>query len=374
MAFLCTGDDMLFSAEGGFTRDYKLKLKAPKTSYEIITQITKNTKEIEKVEIKPTKGFLFNKDSIPNWLDIIFYSIKKKNGKRISSIHIENKCLMSKNPYLLEQNVILYFHENETDLLRTLPFLIDISIQMKCDIVSFDYQGFGHSYDRYTKVNNNTLFDDGETAIDFFCTKFLKYKIENVILMGKEIGAMIGIYLSSMDKYNKCKSLILYNPIITSNNKINIKLMRSINCKCFLIYEIESKEEIEQNDIIYLCREIPNQKEWFPLKKKKSENINKFFGFKKYIENLNFDDIYIKHRMKFIMKLRNYICPEEENSNKMGKGSSGESTESESNNNLSLNKIMKFIDNDEEKIEEKESNENNIFDADEIHIDNTDDY
>ena len=28
---------------------------------------------------------------------------------------------------------------------------------MKCDIVSFDYQGFGHSYDRYTKVNNNTL-------------------------------------------------------------------------------------------------------------------------------------------------------------------------------------------------------------------------
>ena len=150
--------------------------------------------------------------------------------------------------------------------------------------------------------------------------------------------------------------------------------MRSINCKCFLIYEIESKEEIEQNDIIYLCREIPNQKEWFPLKKKKSENINKFFGFKEYIENLNFDDIYIKHRMKFIMKLRNYICPEEENSNKMGKGSSGESTESESNNNLSLNKIMKFIDNDEEKNEEKESNENNIFDADEIHIDNTDDY
>ena len=58
----------------------------------------------------------------------------------------------------------------------------------------------------------------------------------------------------------------------------------------------------------------------------------------------------------------------------MGKGSSGESTESESNNNLSLNKIMKFIDNDEEKNEEKESNENNIFDADEIHIDNTDDY
>ena len=375
MAFLCTGDDMLLASEGGLKIETKIKMKAPKSSYEINTIIPKNSSDIIKVDIKPTKAIFDNKDSIPNWLDIIYYSLPKKNSKRITAIHIINKCLTSKNPYIIQPDLILYCHENETDLLRILPFLIDISIQMKCDIVSFDYQDFGHIYERYTKPNNNTLFIDGELTLDF-CINFLKYKIENIILFGKEIGAMIGIYLSSTNRYNKCKSLILYNPIINSNGQINIKLMRSINCKSLLIYEIENKDEIEQSDIIYLCREIPNQQEWFPLRKKNSENINRFFGFKKYLENFSFDDIYIKHRRKFIIKLRDYICQDEENNKIKKKGSSsmGESTTTESNNNLSMNKNLKFIE-DNEKNEEKDLIENNnIFNKEEIHIENNDDY
>lgn len=269
MAFLSTGDDILLSNEGGIKLDSKIKMKPPKSSYEIInTTIQKKSSEIIKVDIKPTKAIFDNRESIPYWLDITFYSLPKKNGKRITSIHILNKCLTSKNPYKIEPDLILYFHENETDLLRLLPFLIDISIQMKCDIVSYDYQGFGHIYDRFTKPNISTLFIEGEQVLLDFCINYLKYKIENIILFGKELGAMIGIYLSSMNKLNKCKSLILYNPLINSKGQIDTKLMRSINCKSLLIYEIESKDEIEQNDIIHLCREIPNQQEWFPSKKK----------------------------------------------------------------------------------------------------------
>ena len=55
-----------------------------------------------------------------------------------------------------------------------------------------------------------------------------------------------------------------------------------INCKCLLIMEIENKEEIAQNDIINLCTEIPNEQEWFPVKKKKNQFNSKFSGFKKY--------------------------------------------------------------------------------------------
>ena len=245
---------------------------------------------------------------------------------------------------------------------------------MKCDIVSFDYQGFGHIYDRFTKPNISTLFIEGEQVLLDFCINYLMYKIENIILFGKELGAMIGIYLSSMNRFNKCKSLILYNPLINSNGQINIKLMRSINCKSLLIYEIENKDEIEQNDIIYLCREIPNQQEWLPLKKENSKNINKFSGFKKYLEN-SFDDVYMKHRRKFILKLRDYVCQDEENikTKKKGSSSMGESTSIESNHNLSMNKNS--IIEDIEKSEEKDLNENNnIFDQEEIHIENNDDY
>ena len=158
--------------------------------------------------------------------------------------------------------------------------------------------------------------------------------------------------------------------------------MRSINCKCFLIYELERKEDKEDNDIINLCREIPNQQEWFPIKKKKKEYINKFFGFKKYLEN-NFDDVYFKHRSKFIIKLRDYIYPDDENIKKRKKGTSstGESTDSDTNLNLSLNKNLNFIENNnineiknEEENKNKIKEKNDIFNADEIHIDNEDDY
>ena len=89
----------------------------------------------------------------------------------------------------------------------------------------------------------------------------------------------------------------------------------------------------------------------------------------------SFDDTYMNHRRKFILKLRDYICQDEEN-NKSKKGSSslGESTSTESNNNLNMNKNLKFIE-DNEKNDEKDSEENNnIFNQEEIHIENNDDY
>lgn len=136
---------------------------------------------------------------------------------------------------------------------------------------------------------------------------------------------------------------------------------------------IRNKGCIEQNDINYLWREIPNQQEWFPLKKK-DKNINNFFGLKKYLGN-SFDDTYINHRRKFILKLRDYVFQDEEN-NKIKKRSEskGESTLTESNNNLNINKNLKFIE-DNEKNEEKDLIENNnIFNQEEIHIENNDDY
>ena len=266
--FMCSSEDMLYANENGIFPEKKLKLKAPKSSYEITTPIPKNLEQMINVEIKPTKEIYYNKDLIPNWIEIMFYSIPKKNKKRITVLHIINKCLMSKNPYIFEPSLILYCHENETDLLRIIYFLIDISIQMKCDIISFDYQGFGHSYNNKPKIE--TIPFDGEETLNF-TLNYLKYKIENIIIMGKDIGANTAIYLTSQDIYSKCKSLILYNPVLNLGI-IDIKIMRMINCKCLLIKEIENKEEIAQNETIYLCGEIPNEKEWFPLKKKEKWN------------------------------------------------------------------------------------------------------
>ena len=375
MAFngMCSGNDMLYASEGGLIPESRLKLKAPKTSYIITSNIQKNSQQIYKVEFSPAKGFFFNKNSIPNWIDLSFYSLPKKNGKRITSVHIVNKSLMSNNPYMLDSNAILYCHENETDLLRLIPFLIDISIQMKIDIISFDYTGFG---DTKEKPKNTTLSEDGEITINFILSH-LKYKINNLVIFGKGIGAIPSIHLAVMNQYQNCKGLILYMPLII-RSKIDIKNMRSIICKSLIIYEIENKDEIETNDMIYLCREIPNEKEWFPIKKKRKEM---FQGFKRFMET-SFEDLYITHRSKFITKLRDFVYPEEENMKQKIKnsGSIGESTDSETNLSLGHlekleNKNINFEETNEIKNEIKiEEKKIDIFNQSAIHIHNDEDY
>ena len=375
MAFngMCSGNDMLYASEGGLIPESRLKLKAPKTSYIITLNIQKNSQQIYKVEFSPAKGFFFNKNSIPNWIDLSFYSLPKKNGKRITSVHIVNKSLMSNNPYMLDSNAILYCHENETDLLRLIPFLIDISIQMKIDIISFDYTGFG---DTKEKPKNTTLSEDGEITINFILSH-LKYKINNLVIFGKGIGAIPSIHLAVMNQYQNCKGLILYMPLII-RSKIDIKNMRSIICKSLIIYEIENKDEIETNDMIYLCREIPNEKEWFPIKKKRKEM---FQGFKRFMET-SFEDLYITHRSKFITKLRDFVYPEEENMKQKIKnsGSIGESTDSETNLSSGHlekleNKNINFEETNEIKNEIKiEEKKIDIFNQSAIHIHNDEDY
>ena len=115
---MCTGNDMLYASEGGLIPESRLKIKAPKPSYIITSNIPKNSQEIYKVNFKPTKGIFFNLNLLPNWLDLTLYSIPKKNGKRINAVHIINKCSTSKNPIMYDSSAILYCHENETDLLR----------------------------------------------------------------------------------------------------------------------------------------------------------------------------------------------------------------------------------------------------------------
>ena len=395
MAFngFCTGNDMRLSSEGPKILESQLKLRAPKSSYEIISP-QKNNKNIQKVEYKPTKEIIFSKNNIPKWLDISFYSIPKKDNKKIISLHIINKCLTSKNPILNEPNLILYFHENETDLLRLIPFLIDISIQMKCDIVSFDYWGFGCSSG---KPKINTILSDGEDALNF-AISYLNYKIDNIILLGKGIGAMSSIFLASRLNYRNCKGLILYMPII-GKKIIDIKVMKSIFCQALLIMEFENKNEIQDNYIVNLCREMPNGKEWLPIRKQNKGIKNNFLPPNDEYDDT--DDVYYRHRSKFIIKLRDYIYPDKEIiTRKRGKTSTvGGSTQSESNKNLSIiiheqenymsvgNNIgnqnefnIKFIINEKNKnqiIENDNRNKiknNRNYDDTEIEINNDEDY
>lgn len=367
MAFngLCTRNDMLYASEGCLIPESRLILKAPKSSYKITSIIPKDSKGILEINYKPTKETFFDINLLPNFIKLSLYSIPIKNNKRIITLYITNKSISNSITENSENSVILYCHENETDLIRLIPFLIDISLQLKVDIVSFDYQGFG---DTNIKPKISTIFSDGEETLNFVIN-YLHYKIENITLLGKEIGSMCAINLASKNNYHNCKSLVLCMPILGLNS-IDIKVMRSIICKCLLIMEIEDKEKIDENEIINLCREIPNEKEWLPIKKNNKIISDKFKGFKNFSDDF-VEDVYTRHRSKFILKLKNYIYNEESNIRcKNGVFSSiGGSTDSETHLNLSMNKINNFDD-----VNDLKNKKEDIFNETEIKLKNDEDY
>jgi hypothetical protein len=169
-------------------------------------------------------------------------------------------------------------------------------------------------------------------------------------------------------------------PIVTLT-KIDVKTMRNISCKSLIIKEIDNKEEIEDDDIILLCREIPNEKEWLPIKKKKVEMSNKFQKMKNFLDYTD-DDVYTRHRSKFILKLRDYVYSEDENMKKRIKltGSIEESTDSETNLSLGHfdkmeNKPINFDEGNEIKNEDKSDDKKlDIFNQTVVQIHNDDDY
>ena len=343
MAFhsFCTGNDMRYSSESSniqLSLDEKLKIKVPKPSYEILTKLQKNSPHYNKVEFKTKSNINFNKNYIPNFIDITLYSIKKSENQQLIALQIVNNSLSSRNPYVPEPNLILYCHENETDLFRIIPFLIDLSIQMKCDIISFDYFGFGCSSG---KPKINTIISDGEKIINFILS-FLKYKTENILLIGRGIGAICTIFLASRQDYRNIKGLILLEPII-GKNIIDQNAMKSIHCPTLLIQEVEDKSEINEDEIILFCREISDEKEWFPKKKKKNFNMNSSFA------KISNQDIIFRHRSKFMLKLREYIYPDKEMfETKRRKSTSGchstnaDSSSSEFKINVENKRMMSF--------------------------------
>jgi hypothetical protein len=267
---------------------------------------------------------------------------------------------------------------------------------MRCDIVSFDYSGYGCSSG---KPEIYTIILDGEDIINFIIKEF-NSKIENIIIFGKGIGAMPAIYLASRRANSNCKALILCMPLILKDI-IDIGVIRSIFCPTLLIQEFEDKNQISGDEVINICREIPNEKEWLPIRKRNKENKKNLLFTDPNSENDDYEDVYSRHRCKFIIKIRDCIYPNQELlAKKKSKSSTGGSTDSDSNtflNNInpetdhpmSMNKVIRnkkllnlnFDDCNQEmknqnifNIKDNLYSKKDLFDKSQIEINNDEDY
>lgn len=82
-------------------------------------------------------------------------------------------------------------HSNSDDLGIIFPRLCDLATFLKCDVISYDYSGYGCSKN---KPSYSSLKNDIIAVINFSVDTFdLKY--ENIVLLSLNIGAIPSIYI-----------------------------------------------------------------------------------------------------------------------------------------------------------------------------------
>ena len=320
MTFLCSSDDYKYAHEITMNKKAifsKIKFYPPAPSYKINNQEKNGTK----VNYEILSSLPYTKNNIPDWINISLYSLNiEKSRSNIIYIHIENthqKKIFLKNEEKLKnpkRKVILYSHENGKDIFILLPFLIDLSIQIKCDIITYDFIGFGCSSGKHNEKNFISMYP----KIMDIAINSLNYQIENILLMGRDIGAMHSLILASRNKNISCKGLILISPVIC-DKMIDRNIMKGIICPTLLIIPrgLDDIEDNNENQILNFCKDIQNLKEWYP-KDKSMNDTNSLFKI---------DDIILKHRKKFIYYVREFMKSNDEEKN-MASGSA-KSTNSE---------------------------------------------
>ena len=274
----------------------KIKFSPPKPSYTIVSQMKDSSSSFEKIDFEILSSMPFKKYNIPDWINVTLHSLTYKKNKQLIFMHIENNYNQNK---FSSNKVIIYSHENNADIIRLLPFLIDLSVQNKCNIISYDYRGFGCS----SSYSNEENFTNSYEYTMNYALNHLNYNIENILLMGRDIGVVHSLIIASRNSYNKCKGLILISPII--NEKIiNINIIKNIICQTLIIKERNEKEDNKEDETILMYRQINNVKVWLPKNKNLSQN------------NQN-EDILLNHRKKFIYFIREYLKSNDEYKNSL---------------------------------------------------------
>ena len=256
---------------------------------------------------------LYNNINYP-FINIHCYSIKKVSdkNKKLVCLYLKNISNNNKNnnnninniinDYDIEFNnfqnknlTIVYSHDINTDIGKIYPVLLDMCQNLKCDIITYDYSGYGRSEGKplLDKFNN-----DLEEVVNFINSQ-LCIPFENLILYGKFIGCHPSIYISSLSKYCNIRGLILESPIyIDENNEgkekefknyfiNNYNCLKNIIAPTFLIYGKLNKM-VNFEKIQFLESQINECISWYP-------NHGKHY------------DIITQYRINFYEKFKSFI-------------------------------------------------------------------
>ena len=242
---------------------------------------------------------------------------KKQNTIIVLYLHSDNS----------NEFTLLYSHGNSSSLGTIYPFLFDLITQCKCDIVAYDYSGYGHS----SGTPSEDIMISNVVSVYKFMREKLNIKSENIITMGQSIGSFPSVHIA--EHKQSSGGIILISPIasgkIFTSDKLsdyngadlfnNARKIKSVKCPMLIIHGKKDKLIPQKHSIELVHRAKCKIMVWYP-------------------SNGNNKNIYEKYRMKFIVKIKKFFsyCR------------AGINTQSRSGN-----KIVKQIDSDDDDMEEK---------------------
>ena len=254
----------------------------------------------------------YNSAHISNypWLSEASY-IYYKNGdksKSIAILYIENKSSKTKFP-------IVFSHDTSSTLGSLYSTLVYLSYRLQCDIMSYDYSGFGISSGSFSPSEMISDCECVPTLLDY-----LGIPLSSVVLMGHTLGAVPSMYLAS--QFPEVKRLVLISPYsitMTNPTKLqdpNVKknyfseFTNDIKCDCFVIHGMMD-EYVNVNYTRSLTNFLNIADKWFPTKGT-NDNILKGGYLKKFAGK-------IKEFIKFVREEKKELSNSNEENDDEGK-------------------------------------------------------
>lgn len=252
---------------------------------------------------------------------------------------------------------ILYSHGNSSSLGTIYPFLYDIATQFKCNIVSYDYSGYGQSQG----TPSEDMIKSNVTSVYKFMRDKLAIEKEKIIVMGHSIGSFPSVHIA--EHKPSIAGLILISPIASgkmyTNDKgndykgidifSNARKIKKVQCPLLLIHGKGDKDISYAHSVTLLKNANCQKFKWFPI-------------------NANHKNIYDKYRMNYIKKVKKFLdfCSTSIQNRRNSKNSiSSIISESELSSNKSYGNRIRRIDSEDDIGEDMEERKINIGDSDE---------
>lgn len=167
--------------------------------------------------------------SVHNYVDDkIFYPPAKPTNKEIQSLNTNRSNLYQIRPGRRNENIayvhvlpkirkvdkfIIFSHGNSADIFGMFPYLIYIADTYGCDVVCYDYPGYGLSYDSTGRYSESGCYNSLSCVVDDVIERFI-IKRNDIILVGQSLGTGVVVdYVSKQDTWTA--PIVLISPYKT---------------------------------------------------------------------------------------------------------------------------------------------------------------